>query len=70
MLSLFMQTTKHEEQGMICYTACSVMASKVLKGFNKDSLLIEMQMLSDILSNMKQHTGSLSDTVCTLTHGY
>jgi hypothetical protein len=43
------------------------MASKVLKAFNIVNLLIEMQMLSDILSNMRQHAQSLSDIVCNVS---
>jgi hypothetical protein len=47
LLPLFMQTTDHEDQGMICNTACPAIASKVLKTFNTVNLLNEMQILSD-----------------------
>jgi hypothetical protein len=64
-----MQTREHEHQGTICNTACPAMASNVLKTFNTVNLLTEMQMLSYILSNMRQHSQSLSDIVCKMPLG-
>jgi hypothetical protein len=47
LLPPFMQTTDHEDQDMICDTACPAMVSKFLKAFNTVNLLTEMQMLSE-----------------------
>ena len=47
LLPLFMETKEHEDQGMICNTACSAVASKVLEALNTATLLIEMQVLFD-----------------------
>ena len=58
---------KHEHQGTICNTACPAMASKALKTFHSVNLLIEIQMPSDILSNMRQYAQSLSDNVCNVS---
>jgi hypothetical protein len=40
------QTMEHENQGMICNTACPNVASRVLKALNTAKLLIVMQVLS------------------------
>jgi hypothetical protein len=46
LLPLFTETTKHEDNGLICNIACHAIASKVAKDLNTANLLIETQVLS------------------------
>ena len=64
LLPLFTQTTEHEDQGMICNTACLAMASKVLKTLSTAKLLIEMQVLSDWHFIKRETTHTISKRHC------
>ena len=52
---------RHEGQGKMCNIACPAMVSKVFKASNT------VNLLTDILSNMRQDMRTLSDMVCKLS---
>jgi len=47
LLPFVMETAVHEDQGMICNTVGSAVASKTLTALNTAKLLIEMHIVSD-----------------------